>query len=478
MEKEKLLKSNILYGALKGIVSVLFPLITFPYITRVLGVYNVGVYNFVFSVVSYFILFSGLGIGLYAIREGAVIRNDSTKINEFCSEMLSINIISSIISYILLCILIVIVPEFSKYYILFMILALEIFLKTIELEWIFSIYEDYKYITIRSVIINLISLVLLFLFVRKDGDINIYAIISVIAYGGSNILNLIYSRYYVHFDLLKKRNLRKHIKPIMKFFVFSLTATIYINSDITLLGLISGTYYVGIYSVSTKIYTVIKMIIASMIAISIPRLSNLYGQKQRQEFYDTAKKIYCFMLSILIPVTIGLIILHKEIILFLSSSDYLAATPSLIILSIALMFCICGYFWAQCILIPMNKENTVVKITIISAILNVVLNLIAIPLFKETGAAVTTVISELIVFIYCFYVGKNKTNLKFPILFFIKIIFGSIAIPISYLVAKIVFTNITYIIILTVLLSVIIYISIEILLKNEVVKDFICIKKI
>ena len=141
--KKKSLEINMILNAIKGIMRIIFPLITFPYVSKVLGVEGVGKYNFASSMVGYFIMFAGLGISTYAIREGAKIRENKQKSNQFISEIFSINLFSTLISYLLLAVLLCVWPVLQNYTILILILSIQIGFTTIGVEWIYSIFEDY-----------------------------------------------------------------------------------------------------------------------------------------------------------------------------------------------------------------------------------------------------------------------------------------------------------------------------------------------
>lgn len=466
---QKSIKVNMILNGIKGLLSVLFPLITFPYISKVLGVENIGKYNFSSSIISYFVLLAGLGINTYAIREGARIRDDEEKLNKLCKEIFTINIISTLLSYLLLLILLFVVPKFHDYTVLILILSLQIIFTTFGIEWIYSINEDYKFITIRSIIFQLLALILMFIFVHSKNDIYIYAIITIIASVGANIVNFFYSKKYCKISLTKKFNLKKHIKPIMVLFATTVAITIYVNSDITILGFFKGDYHVGIYSVSTKIYTIIKSLLASIIIVSIPRFSALLSQNKKEEFKSMAEDIYKTLLTVIIPAIIGIIILRKEIIFIIADPSYLQATTSLSILSITIYFCLGAYFFGQAMLVPFKKENKVLKITIISALANIILNLIFIPIWNEIAAALTTLISEFIAFIYCRHEVKKIIKLESFTKIFVKCLIGCIPIVLINFVIKKLISNLLLSTIIIVVLSIICYAIVEILVKNEIV---------
>lgn len=183
--KKKSLGWNAVLNSVRSVCNILFPLVTFPYVSRVLQVKGLGKYNFSNSIISYFLLIAGLGISTYAIREGAKYRNSNKKITLFSSQIFTINIYSTIISYILLILALVIFKNLRTYTICILIFSLEIFFTTLSVDWLYQIYEDYDYITIRSICFQIISIILMFLFVRNKNDYLIYASITVFSTVGS-----------------------------------------------------------------------------------------------------------------------------------------------------------------------------------------------------------------------------------------------------------------------------------------------------
>ena len=454
-------------------MSLLFPLITFPYVSRILGVENLGRYNYANSIVSYFILLAGLGISDYAVREGAALRHDRVKLNRFADEMFTFNIISTVIAYFLLLIVILIAPGIGGYRLLLIILSLQVVLKTIGIDWIYTIYEDYFYITIRSITFQILSLLLLFAFVHTHDDLNLYACITVVAGAGSCILNFIHARNIVAIRLTRRIDWRKHLRPIIVLFAMSLTVSIYVNSDITVLGILSSDRTVGIYSVSTKIYAIIKSILGTILVVSIPRLSALYGTGRMAEFKITASDIYCTLITIMLPAITGIIILSEPIVRLVSGEEYLDATPSLEILGVALLFCMAAWFWGQCVLVPMKRENEVFKVTVISAGLNLILNFIMIPFWQEKAAALTTVIAEGCTYVWSAIKGRKISGVVGMGVTYIKSIAGCGCILIVSMVMKNVIDSNIFYVIATIVISIIVYFGVEILLKNEAVYSLV-----
>lgn len=470
MRRYRSIKLNMILNAIKGLMGVLFPLITFPYISNVLGVENIGKYNFSSSVIGYFSMLAALGIGSYAIREGARIREDMESLNKLANQMFSINVVSTAITYALFVLLLLIVPKFRNYIGLLWILSLVVIFNTMGIEWIYSIYEDYMYITVRSIFFQILSFVLLFLFVKTSADLYVYAGITVISRAGANVLNFFHARKYCKVRFTFHMDMKRHIMPILLLFAMSATVTIYVNSDMVILGFLCNDFTVGIYSVSTKIYGVVKTVVSSVVVVSIPRISSMLGDNDKKnELETTVSDIYGTMMTAAIPIMVGLILLRKEIVLFISGEDYIEAESSLFLLAIAMLCCMGAFFWGQCILIPLKKEKLLCYVTIVSAVTNIMLNFILIPFWKENAAALTTIIAEAITFVWCRQIGKKYIAPKGMGGINIKIMIGCAGIVAVYVCLSHLLEHGNIFMCLTIVGSVVIYGVLELALKNPVV---------
>lgn len=474
MSKQKSLGINAVLNGLRTILNMIFPLITFPYVSRVLQVENLGKYNFAYSVNSYFLLIAGLGISTYAIREGAKFRDKKKEFSQFASEIFSINIISTVIAYLLLFFCIAIVPQFQSYTIVILVFSIEIAFTTLGTEWVFSIFEEYTYITIRSIFFKIISIVLLFVLVREPDDYIIYAGITVFSNAGSNILNFFRVRKYCNLRLTLKCNWKDHLKPILVIFGSLATTSIYVNSDTTMLGLMTTDYEVGIYSVASKIYRIVKQMLSAVLIVSIPRLALLMGQQRYTEYRRTLTQIFNILTILLLPAVTGLILLSREVVLVIASPEYIQTTTSLQLLSIALIFCIFGWIFNQCVLIPAKKEMIVLKATIISAIANIFLNFILIPIWKENAAALSTIVAEAIMMVVCMYNGLKVTRLEKGVFKnMISVIVGCVIIVIICKIIQSLNLSILLTMCISIVLSVVGYICTLLILKNVTIVSIV-----
>lgn len=404
--KKKSLGLNAALNGFRSVLNIIFPIITFPYISRVLTVGEIGKYNWSNSFVSYFLLIAGLGVSTYAIREGAKFRNDRKTLSDFASQVFSINILSTLASYVLLLLCVLIFSKIHAYAICVFIFSIQIIFTTLGTEWIYSIFEEYAYITIRSILFKILSIVLLFIFVRRPGDYLKYAAITVFSAVGSNVLNYVHAKKFCTISFTFNIDWKSHIKPILIIFGSSVASAIYVSIDTTLLGLINNNYVVGIYSVSSKMYTIVKQLISAVLTVAIPRFALLWGRNRIRQYRQLLLKISDVLAMISVPMSVGVYMLAPQIVVLLSSEKYIRSVSSLRLLCPALIFSIFSWIFTSCVLIPAKREDKVFIVTAVSAIINVVLNLLLMPAFKENAAAVTTSLSEFVSLFWGFIIAK------------------------------------------------------------------------
>ena len=391
--KTKSLRMNAALNVIKQCCAIIFPLITFPYVSRVIGTEGFGQYNFSFSIADYFIIFAALGIHSYAIREGAKNRNDKALTDRFCCEVFTINITSMLISVCGLTVLLLCAKSLNRYALLIVIISTHMLMTTVGADWVNSIFEDYLYITVRYIVVQILALISIFIFVRSEKDVVNYAIIATLASAGGNLLNIYYIRKYVKLKLVFDKSVLKHLKPILILFANVLAISIYVNADITMLGYYRNDAEVGIYSLASRIYNIVKRMINAMIIVTLPRLA--YYSKHNQNAYEgVTRKAMNGLIMLLLPCIVGLIAMSKPTVLLVGGGEYLTAWKPLCVLSGAMLFALLSSFFTNCILVVNGKEKAMLLSTVVSAAVNMILNLFILPKYGMTGAAVTTLIAE------------------------------------------------------------------------------------
>lgn len=365
-----------------------------------------GAYEFSRSVIGYFLLIASLGISTYAVREGQEYRRDVVKLQQFISEVYTISFNMTVISYILLGILLLLWKKLAGYSQIVLILSVSMLFTTVGADWINSLLEDYLFITIRYIVVQITCLALLILFVKDQNDLPKYALIGMFATAGGNVLNIIHIRKRISFHLTKSPSLARHLRPMITLFSNSLAIKIYLISDITILGIFLADQYVGYYSAASKAYMAIKDVIYAMILVTVPRFSFLLAQNDHESYNRVYEKVSDGIVTALAPLSVGLYAQAENILFFLGGKEYVAGTAALKILSFAMAFAIGASLFSQSILLPHKQEVFFLKATSISSIANIILNYILIPKIGIEAAAITTLLSEGIVCAMTFSRGR------------------------------------------------------------------------
>ena len=396
------LAKNALLNTVKQCCAILFPLITFPYVSRVIGTENYGKITFGNSIISYITMVATLGIAQYSIREGAKKRDNKKELNETVNEIFTINMLSTVVAFIIFAVLMVLWPKLAGYRVLLLVQVSSVLFVTLGTDWINSIFEDYRILTIRYIVFHGISIFFMFLFVRKEEDYIIYAAICVLAAIIPNILNIFYVRknYGIRLKLVKPTEAKKHLKPIMILFASSIASFIYVNSDVTILGIFKDDNEVGLYGAAAKIYTLVKKVIDAFLFVAIPKVSSELAKGLKEKANQQLNSVLKVLISFVLPICTGMFLLSQNIVLLISGDKFAGAETSLSILAVSLVFSALAIFYVSLVLIPLGKEKIILIATIVSAVANIVLNFILIPFWGRDAAALTTVISEVIMVVY------------------------------------------------------------------------------
>ncbi|KRN50207.1 EpsN [Kandleria vitulina DSM 20405] len=465
--KSKSIQLNAILNGFKTILTIIFPLITYPYAARLLGAANIGKVDFSNSIVSYFVLIAGLGIATYAVREGAYFRNDDEKLSRFSSEVFSINVISTILALILLALFVVFFKRINTYSDLILIQSIMIIGNLVGVNWLFSIVEDYLYITVRTLIVYILAIILMFVFVRNKDDYLFYAATTVIANAGANFFSFFHARKYVKIRFTLHLNLNYHIKPIMILFLTTITATIYVNSDKTLIGLINGDYYVGLYSIAVNVYTILKNTLAAVILVALPRMTSFIARGDAEEYHMLSDKLLKVTILLLFPIVCGIIVTAPHVVVLIGGIKYADASLSLQILSLSLIFATLAIYFTNVVLLPYKLEKVNLVASAISAIVNIVINLFILKYFQQNGAAVTTLIAEFLMFIIEYYYAKRYIKFNLSKRFITSILLGCISIFIVGYIISTFFKGMFVVLFLEIVLGAISYGLILLVLKNE-----------
>ena len=299
MKKQKSIKKNFIYNTFLTMTNFIFPLITFPYVSRILMPSGTGRVSFALSLISYFTMLSQLGMPTYGIRTCSKVRNDREKLTRTVHELLCINLIMCVVSYILLALALIFVPALKEDRQLYIIVSFTILLTSIGMEWLYKALEQYRYIALRSIAFKFIALGAMFLLVHDQSDYIIYGFIAIFAASASNIFNFIHVRKYIDLKPVGGYHIRRHLKPLAVFFAMACATTIYTHMDTLMLGFMLTKKDVGYYNAAVRIKSLLLSIVTSLGAVLLPRSSFLIQTRQWGKFRKVSKKAldFVFILS-------------------------------------------------------------------------------------------------------------------------------------------------------------------------------------
>ncbi len=421
-------KYNIILNAINTITGILFPVVTFPYAARVLMPDGIGAVNFLNSIISYIVLLTSLGIPMYAVKEVAKYRDNKVQRDKITIEIIILSTILCLFGYIAVWALAEFVPQIHRQAALFYILSLTIVFTSIGVNWFYQGIEDFKFITVRAIIIRTLAAGALFIFVRDSSDLLIYGIVTVGSTVGNNFINFVHLRKHISqkFIKLNEINIARHLKPSMQVFILNLIISLYIQLNSIMLGFMSGDEAVGYFSAGTKISHIGLTIISSLGTVLLPRCSHLVKIGDRVGFASVINKSLNVTLALSFPMTAGLMILASPITMIFCGPEYFDSIPVLYLNAPVIIFVSLTNLMGIQILYPLDKINIVILSVSGAAILNLILNLFLIPPYGAIGAAISILTAEFVVFIIQLICGRKYYPFKLSSLLAYKYITGTI----------------------------------------------------
>ena len=408
MAEKKSLKLNFIMNAILTMSSFLFPLISFPYVSRILLEVGTGKVSFATSLIAYFLMIAQLGIPTYGVRACAKVRDDKRALTKTAQELLIINLVMTLVSYAALFLALIFVPRLQEERTLYLIVSLTIIFNTIGMEWLYKALEQYTYITVRSIAFKLVALVATFLLVRSEEDYVIYGAITIFAASASGVLNFIHARKYISLRPVGGYDFRPHLKAVAIFFAMACASTVYTNLDTVMLGFMDTDAAVGYYNAAVRIKSILVSIVTSLGTVLLPRVSYYVQQGQMKEFRDVTRKALNFVFVAALPMMLYFILFARQGIFLLSGERYAGAILPMQIIMPTLLFIGLSNVLGIQILTPMGKEAVVLWSIVAGAVVDVILNALLIPVLGPSGAAAGTTVAEFVVLLVQFVVLRRE----------------------------------------------------------------------
>ena len=411
MEKKNTLFKNTIYKSMLSMVNIVVPLVIGPYIMRLLDVDLYGLYNRVFADFQMFLAFASFGVYTLGVREISKIRNDKEKVSKLFTNLFVISFLSNMLVLIIYLIFSLITST-GLARVLYLVMSIQIIANVFYVEFVNEALENYKFITIKSIIVKIIYFLAILLAVRNPHDIVIYAVIVSLTNFLNNIISFIYAKHRISFDF-SKIQIKKYIKPLIAVLVITNADLLYSQLDRVMLGrYVSGVsvtvYYTAYYLIST-----LSAIPYSIINVSIPRLSYLLKNEGKEIYEEKLNNSISSLIFIIVPMCLGVFVLSKEAIILYAGKKYLMAIVPLMIACITRIFISLESVMNNLVMYPNNREDRILKVSLTCGISNLIINylLVLFKIFSPLTALATTGLVELTIFIIHYTYARKKMNI-------------------------------------------------------------------
>ncbi len=456
------------------------PLITFPYVARVLKPSGIGLVSLTESTAGYAVMFAALGIPIYGIREVSKQRANQHALNKLFSELF---IIHTIVSFLVFCLYILFISYNEKFVLhenYFYVGSLMILFNVFSIEWFFQGIEQFKFITLRSLFIKLIQITAIFLMVKNETDGLLYFSITTGAYILNALVNFFYSQKFVKLNLyVDWKGVLNHVKPLIYIFSSLAFISIYTLMDTILLGILAPSESVGFYATALKISKTPLLLITALGTVLVPKLSLMHAEGNEIDFISLIKKSIQLVITFSIPILFFILGVSKELIYAFAGPNYNQAQFVLVVTSFLCLIVGLSNVFGMQIITPMSKDRYLTYSVLAGSVVSLLLNIILIPILKEKGAAISHLITEVVVTTMVFYFSKKLLNYSMEWRYLFKTMLISLPILLFPLLAENIFNSQWVILTLSIVFTLIYYFVVQLwVFKNVFLIELLTLLRI
>ena len=464
MSKKSITK-NYIYNLIYQILILVLPLVTTPYISRVLGPTNIGIYSYTYSILSYFLLFGALGVYMYGQREIAYVGEDNAKRKKLFWEIVLFRFITVFIALLIYSLFFMGKNEYGVYY---RIWSLELIATAVDIGWFFQGMEEFKKTVVRNVLVRLVSVTLIFVLVKNQNDLIKYITIYAIADLVGNLSLWAYLPKYFKGIKIKNINIKKHIAPIILLFIPQIANQIYNMLDRTMIGrIIENKAEVGYYEEALKVIRVLVTVVCSLGIVMVPRMASVFASGEKEKVKDYLKKSFQFVFILGIPMTFGIASISETFVPVFFGKGFEKTVLLMNIMSALIVLsgitAVIGYQY----LLPTKRQKEYTVSVFLGLVLNFILNYILINLYSSVGAAIATIISQISMCGIQIYLIRNDMSLKEILLLAYKYVIAGIIMFLVCLLIKVILGTSLKVMVLQILVGIIIYIVALLIMKDE-----------
>lgn len=462
---KKSITKNYIYNLAYQILILILPLITTPYISRVLGAENIGIYSYTISIVTYFILFGSLGIAMYGQREIAYLQDDKQRYSKTFWEIFILRFITMFISMEVFYFAFAKGGQYSIYY---KILLLEMIANCLDISWFFQGLEEFKKVVIRNTIVKIVSIICIFIFVKNSNDLIIYFLIYVLSTLSGNITLWTYLSKFLTRIKIKELNILKHLKPTIALFIPQIAIQIYTVLDKVMIGaIITDKSEVGFYEQSQKVIKMLLAVVTSLGTVMVPRMANTFVNGDTKKIQEYMKRAFNFVFLLAFPMMFGILAIANNFVPIFFGQGYEKVAMLMSVISpILLMIGLSNVIGTQ-YLLPTKRQKEFTISVAIGALVNFVINMLLIKKYGALGASIGTVIAEISVTMIQFIFIRKNFNLLEILKLSIKYLIVSVIMFIVCIIIGNIIKNNLYAIIAQVVIGIGVYGVILLILKDE-----------
>ena len=411
--QEPSVKRNFVYNGILTLSNYIFPLIVYPYVSRVLGVSNIGICNFVDSVVHWFILFSMMGMTILGNREMAAIGNDRERRSKAFSELIVLNLVTTFLAAAGLLVAMFTVPKLFAYRSLLYVGVFKLFANFLCIDWYFRGTEDFRYITGRTIFVKILYVVAVFMFVRKADDYPLYYLLTVLMLATNAVINLFYARRSVSF-FWKGLEPRRYLKPFLMLGMYMMLTALYVTLNVTWLGFVTDDTQVGYYTTASKLYSIVIAFFTAFTGVMLPRMSSLVSENRLDDFRSMIDRTFDLLFMFAVPLVVYASLCAPEIVRIFAGSGYEGAyLPARIMMPLILVVGLEQIYVIQ-ILMPNNRDRSIFVNSCVGAVLGVLLNVLLVSRLKAVGSAIVWLSCETAVLVAAARFSRRDDGIGFP----------------------------------------------------------------
>ena len=457
------IKRNLVYSTLLTMSTYLVPLIVFPYISRVLGVGGIGIVDTVDNIIDYCILFSMMGLTSVGVREIAKNKNNPKALSQTFTDLFALNLCSTAFISLVFVLIVSLSPTLQEYGMLIPIGILKLIANLFWIEWFYTGLEEFRYITLRSIILRTIFVLAVFLLVHRVTDVTIYYALFTGITVGNAVCNWYHKRSYLYWNL-RHANVKHYFKPFFMLGVFAILSAVYFKLSLPVLSFITNNQEAGNYATATRLYQVVIALISTMTAVMIPRMSVLMKENKIDEvrkYTDVAFKLL-FLFSF--PIICFVELFAPDIICLFAGAGFEGAILPMRIIMLQLIVIGAEKIIVLQLLVPLRKDNTIVKAGLAGVVVWALLTILLVPKFSSMGTAIVWVAAETTVLIISTIETKRSLEIRFPF----RQLLLSVGIAIPYLLMGGVVLIITHQPIIRILLCMPLFVTYASVLETKV----------